>query len=189
MQLKSTKYLSHPGLVKCFWAATSLQTSLYNYKSLIKLVTIGFDSISLMLWIWSCQVSTKELLFKIAVPKWQTKFLKSNCEVVSFYYICKLYNWNALQTIFSQAFLKDFAKVFLNGFADFLLYGIVKNLIIPINPLRRSFLIFFSLSIYHSSPFFIKSLDQLLSENTFLCLFQLIHVWKWPLKTWNNLLK
>ena len=43
-----------------------------------------------MLWIWSCPVSTKELFLKIAVPKRQTKSLKSNCEVVSFYYICKL---------------------------------------------------------------------------------------------------
>ena len=120
------------------------------------MIIIGFDSKSRMLWIWSCHVSTKELLFKIAVPKWQTKSLKSNCEAVSFYYICKLYTWNLLQTIFSQAFLKDFAKAFLKGFADFPLYGIVKNLIIPINPLRRSFLILFSLSVYHSSPFLSK---------------------------------
>ena len=153
------------------------------------MIIIGFDSKSRMLWIWSCHVSTKELLFKIAVPKWQTKSLKSNCEVVSFYYICKLCTWNLLQTIFSQAFLKDFPKVFLNAFTDFPLHGIVKNPIIPINPLLRSFLIFFSLSIYHSSPFFIKDLDQLLPWNTFLWLFQLMHVWKWPLKTSNNFLK
>ena len=82
-----------------------------------------------MLWIWSCPVSTKELFLKIAVPKRQTKSLKSNCEVVSFYYICKLYTWNLLSTIFSQVFLKDFAKAFLKGFADFPLYGILKNLI------------------------------------------------------------
>ena len=94
-----------------------------------------------MLWIWSCPVITKELLLKIAVPKRQTKSLKGNCEVVSFYYICKLYSWKLLRTIFSQAFLKDFAKAFLKDFADFPLYGIVKNL------LRRIFSIFFSLSI------------------------------------------
>ena len=83
-----------------------------------------------MLWIWSCPVSTKELFLKIAVPKRQTKSLKSNCEVVSFYYICKLYAWNLLRVIFPQAFLKNFAKAFLKDFADFPLYGIVKNLII-----------------------------------------------------------
>ena len=83
-----------------------------------------------MLWIWSCPVSTKELFLKIAVPKRQTKSLKSNCEVVTFYYICKLYIWNWLWTIFSQAFLKNFAKAFLKDFANFPLYGIVKNLII-----------------------------------------------------------
>ena len=44
------------------------------------------------------------------------------------------------------------------------------------NLLRRSFLIFFSLSVYHSSPFSIKILDQLFSRNTFLWLLQLIHV-------------
>ena len=78
-----------------------------------------------MLWIWSCPVGTKEFFLKTAVPKRQTKSLKSNCEIVSFYYICKLYTWNLLQTIFSQAFLKDFAKSFLKDFADIPLYGIV----------------------------------------------------------------
>ena len=81
-----------------------------------------------MLWIWSCPVSTKELFCKIAFPQGQTKSLKSNCQVVSFYYICKLHTWNLLWTIFSQAVLKDFAKAFLKDFSDFLLYGIVKNL-------------------------------------------------------------
>ena len=71
-----------------------------------------------MLWIWSCPVSTKELFLKIAVPKRQTKSLKSACEVVNFYYVCKLYA--------SQAFLKDLAKIT----CDFFLYGIVSNLII-----------------------------------------------------------
>ena len=78
-----------------------------------------------MLWIWSCPVSTKELFLKIAVPKIQTKYSKSACEVVSFYYICKLHTRNLLRSI-SQAFLKDFAKII----CDFPLYGIVKNLII-----------------------------------------------------------
>ena len=83
-----------------------------------------------MLWLLSFPVDTKELFLKKAVPKRQTKYLKSNCEVVSFYYICKLYIWNLLKTIFSQAFLKNFAKAFLKDFANFPLYGIVKNLII-----------------------------------------------------------
>ena len=80
-----------------------------------------------MLWIWSCPVSTKELFLKIAVPKRQTKSLKSNCEVVSFYFICKLYTWN-YKKICSQAFLEYFGKVLFNDFTDFPLYGIVKNL-------------------------------------------------------------
>ena len=83
-----------------------------------------------MLWIWSCPVSTKELFLKIAVTKRQTKSLKSNCELVSFYSVSKLYTWNLLETSFPQAFLKDSAKAFLKDFPDFLLCGIVKNLII-----------------------------------------------------------
>ena len=83
-----------------------------------------------MLWICSCLVSTKEVFLKIAAPKRQIRSLKSNCEVVIFYYICKLYTWNLLQTIFSQAFLKDFARAFLKDFAYFPLYEILKNRII-----------------------------------------------------------
>ena len=83
-----------------------------------------------MLWMLSCPVSIKEMFLKTAVPKRQTKCMKSNCEVVSFYYIFKLYTWNLLSTIFSQAFLKGFTKEFLKGFADFPLRGMVKNLII-----------------------------------------------------------
>ena len=56
----------------------------------------------------------------------QATSLKSNCEVVSFYYIRKLYTWNLLQKIFSQVFLNNFAIAFLKDFADFPLYGIVK---------------------------------------------------------------
>ena len=104
-----------------------------------------------MLWIKSCPVSTKELFLKIAVSKRETKALKSNCEVVRFYYICKLYTWNLLETIFTQAFLKDFAKHFLKRFCWFPFIWNSKKFD---NLLRRSFLIFFSLSIYHSSPFF-----------------------------------
>ena len=79
-----------------------------------------------MLWIWSFPVSTEKLFLKIAVPKRQTKPLKSICEVVSFYYIRKPYNSNLLETNLSQAFLKDVAKIT----CDSPLYGIVKNLII-----------------------------------------------------------
>ena len=61
-----------------------------------------------------------------AVPKRQRESLKSTCEIVRFYYICKLHAWNLLRTIFSLAFLKDFDKIT----CDFPLYGIVKNLTI-----------------------------------------------------------
>ena len=52
--------------------------------------------------------------------------MKTNCEVVSFYYICKLYTWNLSKTILSQAFLKGFAKNACDG----KLYGTLRNLII-----------------------------------------------------------
>ena len=42
----------------------------------------------------SALVTAKELLVKRAAPKRQVKSLKIACEVVSFYYICKLYTWN-----------------------------------------------------------------------------------------------
>ena len=64
--------------------------------------------------------------YKGAAPKKQRKSLKSNCELVSFYYICKLHTWSLSRTIFSLSFLKDFAK----STCDFPLYGIVKNLTI-----------------------------------------------------------
>ena len=64
-----------------------------------------------MLWIWLCPVITNELLFKISVPKRQIKSLKTTREVVSFYYIYKLYNLNLPQTILSEAFLKDTSRV------------------------------------------------------------------------------
>ena len=54
----------------------------------------------------SALVTAKELLVKIAAPKRQVKSLKIACEVVSFYYICKLYTWNLWKLILSQAFLK-----------------------------------------------------------------------------------
>ena len=98
-----------------------------------------------MLWIWSYPVSTKKLFLKIAVPKRQTKSLKSN------YYIFKLYRWNLLRTIFSQVFLKDFAKAFLKDFADFPLYGIVKNLI---STSQKLFDIFLSINLQLFSLFY-----------------------------------
>ena len=64
-----------------------------------------------MLWIWLCPVITNELLLKISVPKRQIKSLKTTREVVSFYYIYKLYNLNLPQTILSEAFLKDTFRV------------------------------------------------------------------------------
>ena len=79
-----------------------------------------------MLWIWFCPVTTKELFLKIAAPKKQAKSLKTTCEVVSFYYICKLYIWDLWKTIPSQAFRKGFAIIA----CDVKLYGTVRNLII-----------------------------------------------------------
>ena len=79
-----------------------------------------------MLWIWFCRVTTEEMFLKIAASKKQEKSLKTTCEVGSFYCISKLYTWNLLKTIFSRAFLKDFAKI---G-CDVNLYGTVRNLII-----------------------------------------------------------
>ena len=116
----------------------SLELQKYNY----------FDWNSRMLWIWSCPTSTKELFLKVAIPKRRTKSLKIICEVVSFYYICKLYTWNFLRTIFSQAFLKDFAKIT----CDFPLHGIGKNLIKYLQKLCNIFLII-NLSSFWSSFF------------------------------------
>ena len=100
----------------------------------------------------SCPGSTKYLFIKIAVVKSQTKSTKSTCEVVSFYYICRLHIWNLLKTIFSQAFLnKRFAKITY----DLALYGIVKNLIIYFAEAFRSFSHY--QSTYHFSLFFLSS--------------------------------
>ena len=75
---------------------------------------------------WSSFVTTKELFLKIAAPIRQTKSLKTTCEEVSLYYICKLYTWNLIKAILSQAFLKGFAEIA----CDVNLYKTVKNLII-----------------------------------------------------------
>ena len=114
-----------------------------NWKQVV------FDWRLCMLWVWSCPVNTKELFLKKAVPKRQKKSLKTNCEAVSFCYICKLYNWNLLQIILSQVFLKDFAKIACD--APFIWNSKKSN-----NLLCRSFLIIFSLS-NHSSPFFLSN--------------------------------
>ena len=79
-----------------------------------------------MLWISFYPVTTKELLLEIVAPKRQGKSLKTTCEVVTFYYICKLCTWNLWKTILSQAFLKGFAKIAY----DVRLYGTVRSLIV-----------------------------------------------------------
>ena len=53
----------------------------------------------------------QELFLEIAAPKTHAKSLNTTCEVVNFYYICKLYTWNLLKTILSQALLKGFARI------------------------------------------------------------------------------
>ena len=59
----------------------------------------------------------------VAVLKRQTKLLNTNCEFVSFYYICNLHTLNLLKTILSQAFPERFAKIAYD-------ISISKNLII-----------------------------------------------------------
>ena len=65
-------------------------------------------------------VNTNELFLKVVASKRQAKFLKTICEVVSFYYICELY-----PRIFFVVVAK-FAKIA----CDMSLYRIEKNLII-----------------------------------------------------------
>ena len=122
-----------------------------------------------MLWIWSCPITTKKLFLKITAPKRQTKSLKTTCEVVNFYYICKLYTWNLLKTILAQAFLKTFAKIT----CDVNLYRIIKNLIIYFAETFRCFSHdqFITLLLFSEQIF-----EQLFSKNIFQWLFQLIYV-------------
>ena len=124
-----------------------------------------------MLWICFYSVTTKELFLKIAATKRMEKSLKTTSEAVSFYYISKLYTWNLLKTILSEAFLKGFAKIA----CDVNLYRRVRNIIIYF---AKTFRCFFSWSIYYSSPFFLSNLWAAFSRKTSLLLFHLIHVWK-----------
>ena len=123
-----------------------------------------------MLWIWFCSITTKELFLKIAAPKRQAKSLKTTCEVLSFYYICKLCTWNLWKTILSQAFLKVFAKIS----CDVKLYGTVRNLIIYFAETFQCLLMITILWIYYSFPFFLLQMfEQLFSRKTSRWLFQL----------------
>ena len=106
-----------------------------------------------MLWIWFCPVTSKELFLKIAAPKRQAKSLKTTCEVVSFYYICKLYTWNLLKTILPQAFFKGFAKIT----CDVNLYGTVRNLK---STLQKLFNVFFMINLLLFFFFLIKCLSS-----------------------------
>ena len=127
-----------------------------------------------MLWIWFCPVTTKELFLKIAAPKRQAKSLKTTCEVVSFYYICKLYTWNLWKTILSQAFLKGFAKIA----CDVKLYGTVRNLIIYFAETFRCLLLLFYEFITLLLFSLLQMFEQLFSRKTSQWLFQLIYIWK-----------
>ena len=115
-----------------------------------------------MQWIWFCTVTTKELLLKIAAPKRQANSLKTTCEVVSFYYIFKLYTWNLWKTILSQAFLKGFAKIA----CDVKLYGTVRNLIIYFAENVRCLLLLFYK--FNTLLFFslLQMFEQLFSRKT-----------------------
>ena len=112
-----------------------------------------------MLWIWSCSITTKELLLKTAAPKRQTKSPKTTSEVVSFYYICKQYRWNLLKTILSKAFLKGFAKIA----CDVSLHGTVKNLV---NYFAETFQCFFHDQFITLLLFSYQIFEQLFPRNT-----------------------
>ena len=120
-----------------------------------------------MLWIWFCPVTTKEFFLKIAAPKRQAKSLKTTCEVVSFYYICKLYTWNLWKTILSQPFLKGFAKIACN----FKLYGTVRNLIIYFAETFRCLLLLFYKFITLLLFSLLQMFEQLFSRKTSQRLF------------------
>ena len=117
-----------------------------------------------MLWIGSCPVDTKELFLKIAVSKRQIKSLKSNCEVISFITFVSC----TPEIYYKQFFRKHFSRILLKNLLKILLICLFWNSKTSNNLLRRSFLIFFSLSIYRTSPCFIKIFGQLFSRNTFL---------------------
>ena len=134
-----------------------------------------------MLWMWSCPITRKELFLKIPAPKRQIKSLKTTCDVVRFYYICKLYTWNLLKTILSQAFFKGFAKIA----CDVNWYGTLKNLIIYFTEISRCFSHdqFIISRCFSHDQFIIFLLfhqifEQLFSRNISQWLFQLIDVWK-----------
>ena len=119
-----------------------------------------------MLWIWFCTVTTKELLL-IAAPKRQANFLKTTCEVISFYYIFKLCIWTLWKTILSQAFRKGFAKTA----CDVKLSGTVRNLIIYFAEIFRCLLLLFYKFI--TLPLFslLQMLEQLFYRKTSQRLF------------------
>ena len=91
-------------------------------------------------------IDTKELFYKTTVPKRQVSSLKSTCQVVSFYYICKLCTWNLLKTILSQV-SKIFFKFSSLKLLNCLWYTFIWNSTKSNNLLHRSFSKFFSLSI------------------------------------------
>ena len=91
-------------------------------------------------------IGTKELFYKTTVPKRQANSLKSTCQVVSFYYICKLCTWNLLKTILSQV-SKIFFKFSSLKLLNCLWYTFIWNSTKSNNLLHRSFSKCFSLSI------------------------------------------
>ena len=115
-----------------------------------------------MLWIWFCTVTTKELFIKIAAPKRQAKSLKTTCEIVSFYYICKLWTWNLWKIILSQGFVKGFAKIAY----DVKLYGTVRNLIIYFAETFRCLLLLFYKFITLLLFSLLQMLEQLFCRKT-----------------------
>ena len=113
-------------------------------------------------------VSKRELFFKIAVLKRQTNSSKNTCEIVNFLHLqavhLKFINNNFFISIF-----KDFAKIT----CGFSLYETAKIPIIYFAEVFRFFSLYQFTTLF---PFSYHVFGAAFSRNTFLWLFQLIHV-------------
>ena len=99
--------------------------------------------------------------------EWNIIFLQ-NKKVLN---LCFRWHISRSYSFVAQVTFKDFVEAFLKDFADFPLLEIVKNLIIYF---VEAFGWFSHYQFFTLHPF----LSKFLSRNTFLWLFQLIHVWK-----------
>ena len=96
--LRSESFIYHfLGFVRTFRQLFSSELLLRATPRTIKLGTKSFWQIIVklcMLWIWSYPLSKKEFFVKLAVPKKQAKSLKTICDKLCFYCICRLWSWN-----------------------------------------------------------------------------------------------